>query len=114
MHAAERNGDPAVIAALLRGGARLETRDKLGWTLLIYAAKCNPSLDVTTALLYAAWVGQNTAIATALLAAGADAKARSTAGRTLREYAEDNPALMKDTEVLHQLQDAMKGTHESA
>jgi ankyrin repeat protein len=132
MFAAERNGDPAVIDALLTGGAGLEIRDKLGLTPLMYAAKCNPSLDVVIALLkaganvnardsygmspllYAAWVGQNPAIASALLSAGADAKVRSIAGRTLLEYAEDNAVLVKDTEVLHQLQDAMKGTRESA
>jgi ankyrin repeat protein len=132
MFAAERNSDPAVITALLTGGAGLENRDKLGRTPLIYAAKCNSSLGVVSALLkagsnvnardsyrmtpllYAAWVGQNPAIASALLSAGADAKARGVAGRSLMEYAEDNPAFVKDAEVLHQLQEALNNTSASA
>lgn len=36
------------------------------------------------------------------------------AGRTLMDYAEDNPVLAKDATILKQLQDAMNGTRASA
>ena len=39
---------------------------------------------------------------------------RGIEGRTLMEYAEDNPVLMNDARVLRELQEAMNGTRESA
>src|SRR5208283_3942369 len=103
-----------------------------GRTPLIYAAKCSTVLAVVSTLLkagadvnardcygmspllYAAWLGQNPAIASALLSAGADPMARGMSGHTLMEYAENNPAIVKEATVLQQLQEAMKGTRASA
>jgi ankyrin repeat protein len=42
MWAASNNGNPEVIAALLKGGARLDDRDENGLTALMHAARDNP------------------------------------------------------------------------
>ena len=132
MSAAQRNKDPAVIITLLGAGAALESRDYLGRTPLIHAAKSSPVLAIVTTLLkagakvnardnqgltpllYAAWLGENPAIVSALLEAGADPKACGTADRSLVEYAESNPAMVKDSAVMKQLRDATDGTRSSA
>ena len=67
-----------------------------------------------SALLYAVWVGQNGDVALALLGAGADAAARSNSGRTLMDFAQDNPRVRGDAALLRELQEAVDGTRSSA
>jgi ankyrin repeat protein len=86
------------VNALLKAGARVNARDSYGMS----------------PLLYAAWLGRNPAIAIALLTAGADPKARSGTGRTLVQYAEDNPILRNDSNAFNQLQEAMNGSGRQA
>jgi ankyrin repeat protein len=93
MWAASNNGNPEVIAALLKGGARLDDRDENGLTALMHAARDNPlpagisallgagaAIDAAdesgmTALMWAVQSNPNPECISALLDAGADGRA---------------------------------------
>jgi ankyrin repeat protein len=71
------NPQPAVIAELIRAGARVEETDGSGKTPLMLAAR------FTT----------NPLVVTTLLAAGADRRRKSPAGMTARDFAAVNHSL---------------------
>ena len=87
-----------VVQALLKAGARVNVQDTLG----------------LTPLLYAVWMGTNPAIAAALLDAGANAAVKGPEGRTVMDYAESNPAIVKDEALLRRLEDAISAARVTA
>lgn len=89
MIAAWYNPNPEVCEVLVQAGAKLNARDKDGWTPLIFAAAFS----------------QSPAILEALLSAGADPKARDLDGKTALDHAKENEA-MKGTDAFWKLNDA--------
>ena len=53
MYAAYHNENPQVFAALLKGGAKIDDRDKYGRTPLLFATGFNPTLEIVKMLLKA-------------------------------------------------------------
>jgi len=126
MLAAGSNHDVGVISVLVSAGADINSRSKSGETALFYAAQFNPNPAMIatlltagggledrdelgrTPLMAAALRSSNPAVITALLKAGADAKAKSSDGKTVIDYAQDNPSLPPEGDVFQTLQAAMK------
>jgi ankyrin repeat protein len=77
MYAAQRNGDPGVVAALVGAGAKVDDRNPDGLTPLMLAAR-----DARVP-----------SVVTALLKAGADGMLRSNADKTAFDYAAGNSKL---------------------
>jgi len=107
-----QTGTPEQVNAAINAGAKIDDRDGLGWTPLMYAAAFNKNPDVSTALvnagakiddrdglgwtplMHAAAFNENPEVITTLLNAGADAKAKSLGGKTAFDYAKNNPKLV--------------------
>jgi len=51
MWEAKENSDPKVIIDLIKAGADVNARNKMGWTALMWAARFNPNPEVITTLL---------------------------------------------------------------
>lgn len=126
MLAAGSNHDVGVISVLLSAGADINSRSKSGETALFYAAQFNPNPEMIAALLTAgagledrdalgrtplmagALRNANPAVITALLKAGANAKAKSSDGKSVVNYAQENPSLPSQSDVFQALQAAGK------
>ena len=118
-----KTGTPEQLQAAIKAGAKLDDRDTIGMTPLMYAAWSNENPDVITTLLnagaklddrdvngwtplmYAAQRNKNPDVITTLLNAGADAKAKSIEGKTAFDYAQDNPKI-KGTKAYWDLNNA--------
>ena len=111
---------PAVVEALLKAGAKIDLRDKDGWTPLHYAAAKSEAPAVLTTLLKA-WsnlsardnsgstplhiatrFSKTPEVVTTLLDAGANPAAIDRKGRTPWDYAKQNAAI-KGTDVYWRL-----------
>ena len=87
MHYAAQGTSPAMVTALAKAGANLNTPDERGgWTPLHLAA----------------WFCETPSVVAALLSAGADPAVKDRAGKTPWDYAQSNVAL-KDTPVYWRL-----------
>ena len=121
-YAAAQIDDPAVVEALIAGGADLKARDEVGLTPLHHAAVHNTNPEVVEALiaggadpnakavddtspLHLAAFENNPAVVEALIAGGADPKARDKAGRLPVDCAKDNEAL-QGTDAYRRLNEA--------
>jgi len=124
------NSDPAVVTELARLGANLSITDIWGDNPLLYAAQGNRNPDICTELIkngvdvnvHNATTGETplmlavtfneerAAVVDALMAAHADIQAKDAKGRTVLDYAEQNPnapgmkqilAILKRQEAKH-------------
>jgi ankyrin repeat protein len=122
--AATFNTNAGVLSVLLKAGANVNARQNDGGTALMAAAVSNPAEVITmllkagarindqdhdggTPLIWAAVFNPNPDVILVLLKAGADAKAKTSEGKTAFDLAQENPKL-KDTDALRQLQDASR------
>ena len=78
------------VAKELANGTSVKERDEIG----------------RTPLMYASWYNKNPEIITTLLKHGADAKAKSSEGKTALDYAKDNPKIYQ-TEAYWELNQVM-------
>ena len=120
MLAAGANDNPKVAEALLNFGAKVDEHDKAGWTPLMYAsimaaaettldemeAKITGGENMMTPLMLAGRSSSSPAVLETLLANGALPKAYDEKGKTVVDYAKDNPQIF-NTDVYWKMNDML-------